>query len=473
MGPAPKFNIDAASWVVLNRLLDTALDLPANERALWVENLDAEYDSVKDRLRDLLSRADQPGALIGSLGALDSLGESESSSSEVSGQTVGPYRLLRELGRGGMGIVWLAERIDGMINRPVALKLPRGHWSATLSERMARERTILAALTHPNIARLYDAGVTAEGNPWLALEYVQGRPIDEYCRAKNLSIQERLLLFLDVAAAVAHAHSRLVVHRDLKPSNVLVTDDGQVRLLDFGIARLLEDDGRTESNLTQVGGCALTPEYASPEQIQGGPIGIASDVYSLGVMLYELLTGRRPYDIKRDSRAALEDAILEAEPKKPSDCGDNSRSPQEACAAISTRSFSKRSRRSLRHAMLPPMRSPMTSAIICRAGLCSRGPPARSIVCLDSSRATSSPLRQPRSFSLRSLIGAGVAVWQARIALNEKKRAEEVKAFIAGIFQDANLDEKEGRSMTALEVLKRANDRIGSGSTQVLRSDSN
>ncbi len=319
MGPAPKFNIDAASWVVLNRLLDTALDLPANERALWVDNLGPEYDSVKDRLRDLLSRADQPGALIGSLGALDALGESESSSSEVSGETVGPYRLLRELGRGGMGIVWLAERIDGMINRPVALKLPRGHWSATLSERMARERTILAALTHPNIARLYDAGVTAEGNPWLALEYIQGRPIDEYCRAKNLSIQERLLLFLDVAAAVAHAHSRLVVHRDLKPSNVLVTDDGQARLLDFGIARLLEDDGRTESDLTQVGGCALTPEYASPEQIQGGPIGIASDVYSLGVVLYELLTGRRPYDIKRDSRAALEDAILEAEPKKPSD----------------------------------------------------------------------------------------------------------------------------------------------------------
>ena len=218
--------------------------MPANERAVWVDNLDPEYDSVKDRLRDLLSRADQPGALIGSLGAFGALGESESSSSEVSGQTVGPYRLLRELGRGGMGIVWLAERIDGMINRPVALKLPRGHWSATLSERMARERTILAALDHPNIARLYDAGLTAEGNPWLALEYVEGRPIDEYCRAKNLSVQERLRLFLDVAAAVAHAHSRLVVHRDLKPSNVLVTDDGQVRLLDFGIARLLEDDGR-------------------------------------------------------------------------------------------------------------------------------------------------------------------------------------------------------------------------------------
>ena len=225
------------------------------------------------------------------------------------GALVGPYRLLRELGVGGMGSVWLAERADGTLKRQVALKLPRASWARGLAERMARERDILASLEHPNIARLYDAGTDAQGRPFLALEYVEGQPIDVYCSERALSIRQRLQLLLEVASAVTFAHSRLVVHRDLKPSNILVTADGQVRLLDFGIAKLMEGDRTQETQLTQMAGRALTLDYASPEQIRGEPIGTASDVYSLGVVAYELLAGAKPYKLKRGSAAELEETI--------------------------------------------------------------------------------------------------------------------------------------------------------------------
>ena len=218
-----------------------------------------------------------------------------------------------------MGAVWLAERADGSLQRQVALKLPRGAWPrADLKERMARERDILAALTHANIARLYDAGSTAGGRPYLALEYVEGRTIDAYCAGQRLDVSARLRLFLQVVEAVAYAHAHLVVHRDLKPSNVLVTKDGQVRLLDFGIAKLLEEGSVRDTELTELSGRPHTPEYASPEQIAGGPLGIATDIYSLGVVLYELLCGTRPYKLRRDSVGAIETAVLEHDPDPPS-----------------------------------------------------------------------------------------------------------------------------------------------------------
>ena len=211
------------------------------------------------------------------------------------GAIIGPYRLLRSIGAGGMGAVWLAERADGLLQRQVALKLPRSAWPrADLVERMARERDILAALTHANIARLYEAGITAGGRPYLALEYVEGRTIDAYCAGERLDVSARVRLFLQVVEAVAYAHARLVVHRDLKPSNILVTKEGQIRLLDFGIARLLDEVSVRDTPLTELSGRPHTPEYASPEQIAGGPLGVATDIYSLGVVLYELLCGTRP-----------------------------------------------------------------------------------------------------------------------------------------------------------------------------------
>jgi serine/threonine protein kinase len=320
------FAIDAAGWESLSGLLDKGLDLPASERDRWLDGLDPRHESLKPNLRNLLLRSEAPELcdFLDTIPKLDTaLTDTENASgvcSEHTDDLVGPYRLVRKLAEGGMGAVWLADRGDGMIQRPVALKLPHGTWQReTLAERLAREREILATLNHPNIARLYDAGLTADGRPYLALEYVDGCHIDEHCDKNNLDLRARLRLFLQMASAVAGAHARLVVHRDLKPSNILVTDTGQVKLLDFGIAKLLEQEHTRETELTRISGCALTPDYASPEQIAGEPIGIASDIYSLGVILYKLLTGAQPYRLKRDSRCALEDAILKVEIARPSE----------------------------------------------------------------------------------------------------------------------------------------------------------
>jgi serine/threonine-protein kinase len=231
---------------------------------------------------------------------------------------VGPYRLLREIGAGGMGTVWLAERSDGLLKRRVALKLPHMSWLGSLTQRMAQERDILASLEHPNIARLYDAGVTQHGRPYLALEYIEGVPITEFCNRGRLNVRRRLELFLQVLDAVRYAHAHLVIHRDIKPSNILVTPAGRVHLLDFGIAKLLGTE--IDSGHTQLGFGIATPDYAAPEQVDGRNVSTATDVYSLGVLLSELLTGRRPYLLDRESRSAIERAILEAEPILPSRC---------------------------------------------------------------------------------------------------------------------------------------------------------
>ena len=323
----------AQDWVVLSRLLDTALSLPPDARESWIDGLDSEHESFRPLLRDLVSRKD----LVATRGFLETLPkvieEGAASADAASGEQIGPYRLERTLGSGGMGSVWLAERVDGVLKRRVALKLPHlGGTRAALAERMARERNILAALEHPNIARLYDAGVAADGRPYLALEYVEGESIDRYCARQSLGVPQRLELVLQVARAVAYAHQHLVVHRDLKPSNILVDAAGQVHLLDFGIAKLLDAGGGSETPVTRFVGTPLTPEYASPEQILGEPISTASDVYSLGVVLFELLTGTRPHA-----------------PEKPGDASAGVRSPDsQEPPRPSDRSGDQRTRRRLR-----------------------------------------------------------------------------------------------------------------------------
>lgn len=313
-----RLELDPQRWARLNELLDVALELPRCERDSWLASLDERFADVKPQLSLLVQQA----ACIETRDFLHTLPKLDDPelSHDAAGATVGPYRLLREIGAGGMGSVWLAERIDRLPARHVALKLP--HISAprsALAERLARERDILATLEHPGIARLYDAGVSAEGRPYLALEYVEGLPLDAYCAQHPLDLRQRLELFLKIANAVAYAHAKLVVHRDLKPGNILVTRAGEVRLLDFGVAKMLDDGWAKATALTELSGRALTLDYASPEQILGAPLTTSTDVYSLGVVLFELITGQRPYRLKRDSRGALEDSILSADIRRPSD----------------------------------------------------------------------------------------------------------------------------------------------------------
>jgi eukaryotic-like serine/threonine-protein kinase len=292
---------------VLSRLLDKALALPSAERTVWFASLPQEHAALAPYVLEMLSASESQIVRSSTLPAIDD-GDLIDDALQA-GQTVGPYRLVREIGRGGMGSVWLADRIDTLLERRIALKLPRLSWVAGLTRRMARERDIGARLDHPNIARLHDAGVDTRGWPYLAFEYVDGVPIDQWCRRQPTSVHDRVGLIMQVAAAVAHAHARRIVHRDLKPSNVLVTADGVVRLLDFGIARLLDDEAR-ESDSTRTQGRAMTLPYAAPERIRNEDATTESDIYSLGVLAYEVLAGTKPFRPDRDTAAAMEEAIL-------------------------------------------------------------------------------------------------------------------------------------------------------------------
>jgi len=299
--------------------LDRLLDLAGDERAAYLDTVARDTPELADKLRGMLAnaaRADKEGFLERATG-LDGL-----PGADLAGKRIGAYLLLAEVGHGGMGSVWLARRADGRYESRVAIKFLNlalaGQGGA---ERFAREGNVLARLAHPHIARLVDAGTVDGGQPYLVLEYVEGEAIDKWCTHHHLSVEQRIRLFLDVLAAVSHAHSNLILHRDLKPSNILVDQSGQVKLLDFGIAKLIAGEtGRaSETQLTEMAGRAFTPEYAAPEQVQGADVTTATDVYALGILLYMLLGGSHPTLRPTQSPVERMRALMETDPPRLSD----------------------------------------------------------------------------------------------------------------------------------------------------------
>jgi tRNA A-37 threonylcarbamoyl transferase component Bud32/tetratricopeptide (TPR) repeat protein len=448
--------LSKSDWIKLDQLLDEALDVEPARRLEWVDSLPPDVGTLSTTLRDLLCRQDGPETLEVLLPAPAVTGGFAALSS---GDRVGPYCLIRELGAGGAATVWLAERVDGSLRRQVALKLPRVAWlDRGLAERLNRERDILASLEHPSIARLYDAGVDAAGRPFLALEYVEGKPLDRYAMEHGSSIEQRLALFLRVARAVAFAHARLIVHRDLKPTNILVKDSGEICLLDFGIARLLHPQSLHDMRLTRVGARVLTPEYAAPEQFTSQPITVGTDVYSLGVLLYWLLSGRSPYELKRDSLAELEEAIVSHDPL-PLTKGmrrQRARALRGDLEMIVRKAMSKQ----------PVDRYETVNAFIEDVERYQGSLPVRA-----------QPQRVPyrlRKFAIRNrasvivagivaaavLAGVSLALWQRQAAQLEAQRAERIKSFIASIFTQAVPKQGEGGVVTASDLLSAANKRV-------------
>jgi serine/threonine-protein kinase len=471
----PKYELDADTWLQVHRLLDEALDQPADARERWLGTLGPQFDRLREPLRDLLSRAArvETGDFLGTLPKLAAnAAEADAPNERLGheGEAVGPYRLLREIGHGGMGTVWLAERIDGLINRPVALKLPHSAWRrAGLAERMGREREILATLDHRNIARLLDAGLTTKGQPFLALEFVEGRPIDQYCvdtgEGVAATLEQRLKIFLQVANAVAYAHGKLVIHRDLKPANILVAANGGVRLLDFGIAKLLADGEAKETRLTELSGRALTPDYASPEQILGEPLTVASDVYSLGVILYELLAGARPYRLKRDSRGALEEAILQTDPVRPSDAAPaaSRKRLRGDLDTIALKALKKNPAE--RYATVNAFVDDIARYLDDLPVLAQ--PDSRSYRAMKFFRRNRVVVGTVTVVLVAIVVGAGIAVWQMveagaqrDLAQRQRQRAEQVKDLMADIFRDADPGASDGKPISAADLLRQAVERV-------------
>ena len=303
--------LSSDEWQAVSPYLDYALTLDEDERAAWVATLREQNKEIADRVQALLKRH---RVLAGEGFLADS--PARPAEPGLLGRRIGAYQLIAPIGQGGMGTVWLAKRSDGRFERQAAIKFVSLNQAGQGGQdRFKREGSILGRLVHPHIAELLDAGVSDEGQPYLVLEHIEGEPIDVYCDQRRLNAGMRIRFFLDVLAAVAYAHANLIVHRDVKPSNVLVRNDGQVKLLDFGIAKLLGDERNPASaaTITMEGGGALTPQFAAPEQITGGAITTATDVYALGVLLYLLLTGQHPAGPRMHSPAELVKAIVETE----------------------------------------------------------------------------------------------------------------------------------------------------------------
>ncbi len=469
--------MDSSRWNRIETLFHSALELPIGERADFLRVECAGDDALRRDVERLLEADASPHRF------LDGPAIAGPPSTPLpEGAVVGSYRLIRSVGSGGMGVVYLAERADGQFEQRVALKvIKHGMDSNSILARFRAERRILARLQHPNIARLFDGGVTDDGLPFFTMEFVDGRPITRYCDDERLSVEARLDLFQDVCAAVQYAHANLVVHRDLKPSNIMVTSDGQVKLLDFGIARVLDEN---DDALTGSGQRIMTPAYASPEQVRGEPVATASDVYSLGVVLYELLCGRHPHRTATSTPAELERAISTAPAEKPS----------KAVARVESHTTEPSDDDIARHRSITPakLKRRLEGELdtICLMAL--RKEPERRYASaarlLDdirshlagrpvSARPDTKHYRFAKfvqrnqaavaaSATLIVLLVAVTVVYTARLAherdraRSEARKAAEVSAFLTSLFQEADPYQSLGEDITAREMLERGRRRV-------------
>ena len=309
-------------WQKIETAIADAPDIPIERRGEWLAEFCGGDAKLKAEIESLLAFESESEGFLEKTVSPYTASILNDNDADVAGKRFGVYRIVREIGRGGMGAVYLAERADGEYEQRVALKIIRQTVVDKESEnRFRRERQILAALNHPNIARLLDGGVSDAGEPFLVMEYVEGKPLTEFAENNALSINERLHLFVKVCAAVAFAHQNLIVHRDIKPSNILITTDGEPKLLDFGLAKVLDFESDAANTATAFR--AMTPAYASPEQMRGETVTTASDIYSLGIILYELLTGTRPFEFKSNSFEEMLRVVSTSEPLRPSAAGDS------------------------------------------------------------------------------------------------------------------------------------------------------
>jgi serine/threonine-protein kinase len=456
-------------WERLRALYEEALALAPERRMEFVVNTCADDSLMREQLLSLIAAS-----------GTDHLDDAPTRAGIqfrplelAAGATVGRYTIIRLLGQGGMGAVYLAERADREFHHRVAIKIVAdGILSSRIMARLRSERQILAHLNHPNIAKLFDGGATAEGIPYFAMEYVDGQRIDGYCRDRNLSVKDRLRLFRQVCAAVQYAHAQLIIHRDLKPSNILVTKDGTPKLLDFGIAKLLDPNSASRSSdLTQIHERVLSPEYASPEQIRGESVGTASDIYALGILLYELLTQRRPHAFGDKTIPEIEHEILEHAPLKPSAAICLSMSDSERRTA-----WIKALRGDLDTIVMKALHIDATERYVSVEAL------SEDIEnYLENRPIKARPDRwtyRARKFWQRnrwSIAGAGIAVsaivaliivytsrlaTERDIANRERATAARVSEFMTEVFRVANPSESRGDSVPAREVLDGAVKRI-------------
>lgn len=462
---------NTGAWREAFDCVDTLLSRPENDRAQYLSELAQSRPDLHSRVQALLA-ADKQASQVGFM-SLPAVSDSVGGILKADAQ-LGPYRMVRELGKGGMGEVWLARRDDGLYQGEVAVKTLHPYFGGgAMRDRFLREAQLLGRLAHPNIARLLDAGV-ADGVVYLVLEYVRGEPIDAWCDARSYSIHERLKLFLSVCAAVSHAHAQLVVHRDIKPSNILIADSGGAKLLDFGVAKLVENDSAgAVSELTRLGGRVFTPEFAAPEQILGEPVTVATDVYALGVLMYALLSGRRPYTAA--STRELERLVLDADPSPLRQIAANDLERIASARATSPAKLTRELSGDLAVIVAKALRKKPAdryASVSALADDVERYLARRPVNARAGSRAYRlSRFVQRHRVGVAATVGVAMAaavgvagiVWQAnearaqaRIARVEAQKANAVKEFLLGIFNTNAANHPDGvraRQTTAEQLL--------------------